>query len=177
MYSIRNAGRLIPRNERGTEGVFSGMDLLHSETQDSLRQLRVAVSTVRPSTSAAESGRNEAEQERQRRLSGILCGRSFCCGSTLHMDLFFFVLMSKIHLRYKPISYHMWIEAHVHQNEGFLPEAVVNFVAFLGWSPPDHQEVLTLPEMIKKVGEKTLSHNEPKETCCTPHLFHLISSI
>ena len=34
--------------------------------------------------------------------------------------------------------------------QGFLTEAVVNFVALLGWSPEDNQEIMTLEEMIRK---------------------------
>jgi glutamyl-tRNA synthetase len=32
---------------------------------------------------------------------------------------------------------------------GYLKEAVVNFIALLGWSPGDDREVMTLPEMIE----------------------------
>ena len=35
-------------------------------------------------------------------------------------------------------------------DQGFLTEAIVNFVALLGWSPEDNQEKMTLDEMIKK---------------------------
>ena len=34
--------------------------------------------------------------------------------------------------------------------QGFVPEAVINFVALLGWSPDDNQEKMTLQEMIEK---------------------------
>ncbi len=34
--------------------------------------------------------------------------------------------------------------------QGFLPEAVVNFVALLGWSPDDNTEIMSLEELIKK---------------------------
>ena len=34
--------------------------------------------------------------------------------------------------------------------QGFLTEAVVNFVALLGWSPEDNQEIMTMQEMIEK---------------------------
>ena len=34
--------------------------------------------------------------------------------------------------------------------QGFLTEAVVNFVALLGWSPEDNQEIMSLDELIKK---------------------------
>ena len=33
--------------------------------------------------------------------------------------------------------------------QGFLPEAVVNFIALLGWSPEDNQEIFSLDELIK----------------------------
>jgi len=32
----------------------------------------------------------------------------------------------------------------------FLPQAVVNFLALLGWAPKDGQELLTLPELIER---------------------------
>ena len=34
--------------------------------------------------------------------------------------------------------------------QGFLSEAVVNFVALLGWSPEDNQEIMSLTELIEK---------------------------
>ena len=34
--------------------------------------------------------------------------------------------------------------------QGFLTEAVINFVALLGWSPEDNQEIMSLDEMIEK---------------------------
>lgn len=34
------------------------------------------------------------------------------------------------------------------QAQGFLPEALVNFLALLGWSPGEDKERMTLPEMI-----------------------------
>lgn len=34
--------------------------------------------------------------------------------------------------------------------QGFLVEAVVNFIALLGWSPEDNEEILSLDELIKK---------------------------
>jgi nondiscriminating glutamyl-tRNA synthetase len=37
---------------------------------------------------------------------------------------------------------------HEFKNEGYLPEALSNFVALMGWSHPDGKEVLTLQEMI-----------------------------
>src|SRR5699024_12504746 len=33
--------------------------------------------------------------------------------------------------------------------QGFVSEAVVNFVALLGWSPSDNQEIFSLDELVK----------------------------
>ena len=35
--------------------------------------------------------------------------------------------------------------------QGFLTEAIVNFVALLGWSPADNQEIMTLEELVEKL--------------------------
>ena len=34
--------------------------------------------------------------------------------------------------------------------QGFLPEAIVNFIALLGWSPEDNNEIFSLEELIEK---------------------------
>ena len=34
--------------------------------------------------------------------------------------------------------------------QGFLPEAIVNYIALLGWSPEDNREIFTLDELIKE---------------------------
>jgi len=44
--------------------------------------------------------------------------------------------------------------------EGILPEALVNFLALLGWSPGDDREIMTLEELVKaftldRVGKKS----------------------
>ena len=33
--------------------------------------------------------------------------------------------------------------------QGFLTEAVVNYVALLGWSPTDNREIFSLEELVK----------------------------
>lgn len=35
-------------------------------------------------------------------------------------------------------------------DQGFLTEAIVNFVALLGWSPADNQEIMSLDELVAK---------------------------
>ena len=34
--------------------------------------------------------------------------------------------------------------------QGFLPEAIVNYTALLGWNPPDNEEIMSLEELIRK---------------------------
>ena len=40
---------------------------------------------------------------------------------------------------------------------GFLTEAVVNFVALLGWSPEDNQEIMSLEELVEKFDYRHMS--------------------
>lgn len=37
-----------------------------------------------------------------------------------------------------------------YEQQGILPQALVNFLALLGWNPGDEQEVMTLAEMVQK---------------------------
>lgn len=39
---------------------------------------------------------------------------------------------------------------------GYLPEALLNFLALLGWMPEDGKEILTLPEMIERFSLKRI---------------------
>ena len=41
--------------------------------------------------------------------------------------------------------------------QGFLTEAVVNFVALLGWSPADNQEIMSLEELVEKFDYRHMS--------------------
>lgn len=41
--------------------------------------------------------------------------------------------------------------------QGFIPEAVVNYVALLGWSPEDNREIFSLEEMIKEFDYRRMS--------------------
>ena len=36
-----------------------------------------------------------------------------------------------------------------YREEGYLPEAMVNFLAFLGWSPGTEEEIFTLDELAR----------------------------
>lgn len=42
---------------------------------------------------------------------------------------------------------------------GYLPEAVVNYLVFLGWSPSSNQEIFTMEELIANFDEKRISKN------------------
>jgi glutamyl-tRNA synthetase len=37
-----------------------------------------------------------------------------------------------------------------YEKKGYLPEALINFVAFLGWNPGDNREIFSLDELIKE---------------------------
>ncbi|MBQ1193290.1 MAG: glutamate--tRNA ligase [Lachnospiraceae bacterium] len=41
--------------------------------------------------------------------------------------------------------------------QGFVSEAIVNFIALLGWSPEDNQEIFTLDELIEKFDYRHVS--------------------
>ena len=42
-------------------------------------------------------------------------------------------------------------------NEGYLPEAIINYLVLLGWSPQNNQEVFSMDELIKNFDEKRIS--------------------
>ena len=42
------------------------------------------------------------------------------------------------------------IPALEYRNLGYLPEAIINFMALIGWNPGGEQEIFTLPELVEK---------------------------
>ncbi|MDO8436526.1 MAG: glutamate--tRNA ligase [bacterium] len=36
------------------------------------------------------------------------------------------------------------------RREGYLPEAIINYMAFLGWNPGDEKEIYSLPSLVKE---------------------------
>jgi len=46
-----------------------------------------------------------------------------------------------------------------YQQSGFLPEALLNFLALLGWSPPGEQELLTREEMVAYFSLERVARN------------------
>lgn len=51
--------------------------------------------------------------------------------------------ISKLSKRHGSVSFEKLLE------DGYLPEAVVNYVALLGWSPKQEQEIFSLNELVK----------------------------
>lgn len=49
-----------------------------------------------------------------------------------------------------------------YREKGYLPEAVVNFLALLGWNPGNDQEMMTLEEMVKLFDLSKCSKNGAK---------------
>ncbi len=48
-----------------------------------------------------------------------------------------------------------------YREEGFLPEALLNYLVLLGWTPPDGNEILSLDQMIQSFSLTGLSRNAP----------------
>lgn len=67
----------------------------------------------------------------------------FAVPQMAHLPLIFDQRKKKISKRDKAAN------ASDYAKEGYLPEAVVNYLAMLGWSPKDDREIMTLPELIE----------------------------
>ncbi len=46
--------------------------------------------------------------------------------------------------------------------QGYLPEALLNFVALLGWAPKDNRELFTLPELVEHFDAKGFQDANPR---------------
>ncbi len=46
--------------------------------------------------------------------------------------------------------------------EGYLPEALLNFVMLLGWAPKDNRELFKLEEFVKEFSEEGFQESNPK---------------
>ena len=44
------------------------------------------------------------------------------------------------------------VDLRIYKEEGYLPEALVNFLCLLGWSHPEGKEIFDLDEFVKKFG-------------------------
>ena len=49
-----------------------------------------------------------------------------------------------------------------YREEGYLPEALVNFLAFLGWNPGTSQEIFSMPELIEAFSIERVSKSPAK---------------
>ncbi len=47
-------------------------------------------------------------------------------------------------------------------NQGFLPSAIINYIAFLGWNPKNNQEFFTIEELIREFDISKIT----KRPCC-----------
>jgi len=47
-----------------------------------------------------------------------------------------------------------------YQRQGYLPEALVNFLALLGWSPGDDRELMTMPELAESFSLEAISSGD-----------------
>ncbi|MEK7275516.1 MAG: glutamate--tRNA ligase, partial [Candidatus Desantisbacteria bacterium] len=54
---------------------------------------------------------------------------------------------------------HGAVSVMAYQEQGFLPEAMVNYLALLGWSTTDSQQLFSKEEMIKKFSLKRIARN------------------
>lgn len=51
------------------------------------------------------------------------------------------------------------VAVHDFEAKGYLPEALVNYIALVGWSPEDGTEIMTMDEMIEKFSLDRISHS------------------
>lgn len=54
------------------------------------------------------------------------------------------------------------VEVHSFRQQGYLPEALVNFIALLGWSPGNDREKMSLSEMIELFSVDRIGKTDPK---------------
>ncbi len=73
----------------------------------------------------------------------------------MHMPLLRNPDKSKISKRKNPVSLDFY------KRQGYLPEAMLNFLALLGWSMPDERELFSLQEMIQEFSFDRLSLGGP----------------
>ena len=69
-----------------------------------------------------------------------------------HMPLLRNTDKSKISKRKNPAARLMWF-----QEQGYLPEALVNFLALMGYSLPDGQEIFTFDDMVESFDWKRVN--------------------
>ena len=68
----------------------------------------------------------------------------------VHLPLILTTERKKLSKRYIDVS------LKDYKNEGYLPEAMLNFIAFLGWHPEEDREILSREELIKEFDIKRI---------------------
>jgi nondiscriminating glutamyl-tRNA synthetase len=63
--------------------------------------------------------------------------------------------------RAKVSKRHGAVSVMEYEKEGFLPEALVNFLALLGWSPKDNREILSTDQMIELFSLEGVNPSNP----------------
>lgn len=61
-----------------------------------------------------------------------------------HLPLIFGADRSKLSKRHGAVS------VNEYKKDGYLPEAIINFLAFIGWNPGDEREIFSKEELIKE---------------------------
>ncbi len=56
-----------------------------------------------------------------------------------------------------PVFPMSWNESKGYKEEGYFPEAVINFLALLGWNPGTEQEIFSLSELVKAFSLKRVN--------------------
>lgn len=59
--------------------------------------------------------------------------------------------------RQKLSKRHGATSCHDYKKRGYLPEALLNFLALLGWSPSDDREIFSIPELVEAFSETRLN--------------------
>src|SRR5574341_2065417 len=72
-----------------------------------------------------------------------------------HLPLILGMDRAKISKRFNAVS------VTDYRDQGFLPEAVINFLFLLGWSPKDNQEILPVSELIQKFSLENVHQANP----------------
>ncbi len=72
-----------------------------------------------------------------------------------HLPLILGMDRAKISKRFNAVS------VTDYRDQGFLPEAVINFLSLLGWSPKDNQEILSVSELIEKFSLENVHQANP----------------
>lgn len=57
---------------------------------------------------------------------------------------------------------HGAVAASDYREEGYLPEATLNYLALLGWGPEGNEEIFTLPQLVKKFSLKRITKSNSR---------------